>query len=391
MKNFFENIFDVSSIIRSGFFIYQTAKFFSNNRYYYTPYNYRLEKILPKIISTKINNSAFALQISSNNPIEDRYTLKKFTLENSNNALFMSVFDGHGGFSLSEYANNNIFNYFINAYNKLPKYLNEDDKIKNALLNSFYRIENEFYNISYEKYLSGEGREATLGTCALIGIIFNNKLYIANLGDSKARMFSIYENDNKRYLVNKLTKVFNARKKYEQDRLINLWPHDKNIFKCHKNNPKACYVKGRLQPTRTLGDFHLKFQEFNEHIQTNDNKNKYKKEIVDFEGPYINFVPEINVYQLNDKDKYILLASDGLWDFLKSSEVSKLIKQYEKKRKFNNVENISYKLLDNVLFKASEEANLSFNQMIQIPEGKLLRKIHDDITMILCSLDKIKF
>jgi len=77
--------------------------------------------------------------------------------------------------------------------------------------------------------------------------------------------------------------------------------------------------------------------------------------------------------------------------FFENSEVSKLIKQYEKKRKFNNVENISYKLLDNVLFKASEEANLSFNQMIQIPEGKLLRKIHDDITMILCSLDKIKF
>jgi hypothetical protein len=96
MKNFFENIFDISSIIGSSYFIYQTAKFFSNNRYYYTPYNYRLEKILPKIISTKINNSAFALQLSSNNPIEDRYTLKKFTLENSNNAFFMSVFDGHG-------------------------------------------------------------------------------------------------------------------------------------------------------------------------------------------------------------------------------------------------------------------------------------------------------
>ncbi len=116
-----------------------------------------------------------------------------------------------------------------------------------------------------------------------------------------------------------------------------------------------------------------------------------KKKLLILKDLIISYVPEINVYQLNDKDKYILLASDGLWDFLKSSEVSKLIKQYEKKKKFNNVENISYKLLDHVLYKASEEANLSFNKMIEMPEGKKLRNIHDDITMILCSLNKIKF
>ena len=143
----------------------------------------------------------------------------------------MSVYDGHGGFTLSEYTNNNFFNYFINSYRELPKYLSQEEKIKNSILKSFLQIEKEFYDISYEKYLKGEGREATLGSCALVGIIFDNKLYIANLGDSKARMFSLSKKKNESYLVNKLTKVFNARKKYEQERLIKIWPNDPIIFK----------------------------------------------------------------------------------------------------------------------------------------------------------------
>ena len=390
MKNFLENILDISSIIRSGYFIYQTAKFFSRNKYYYLPYNYRIEKLIPKTISSKINNSAFGLQLRSNDPIEDRYSLKQFSLENQNNALFMSVYDGHGGYSLSEYANNHLFNYFIDSYNELPKHLSTDEKIKNAILKAFLRIEKEFYDISYEKYLRGEGREATLGSCALIGIIYDNKLYISNLGDSKARMFSLPKN-SENFLVNKLTKVFNARKKEEQERLIKIWPNDPIIYKCHKNNPKACYVKGRLQPTRTLGDFHLKFKEFNEHTQTKENKEKYKKEIKDFDGPYINHIPEIKIINLNENDKYILMASDGLWDFLKSSEVSKIIRNYEKEKIFNiNLEKISYKLLDKILIRASQDAGISFDEMLEIKEAKKLRKIHDDITMILCSLNKFK-
>ena len=45
------------------------------------------------------------LQYRANNPIEDRVTYSKLR---SINGYLVSVFDGHGGDLVSEYANNNI-------------------------------------------------------------------------------------------------------------------------------------------------------------------------------------------------------------------------------------------------------------------------------------------
>ena len=47
----------------------------------------------------------------------------------------------------------------------------------------------------------------------------------------------------------------NAGEPFEQARLVKKFPGENDIVMC-KN---ACYVKGRLQPTRSLGDFYLKY------------------------------------------------------------------------------------------------------------------------------------
>ena len=39
-----------------------------------------------------------------------------------------------------------------------------------------------------------ERREASIGTCALIGLLLKNKLFVANLGDCKGRIFSFNNN-----------------------------------------------------------------------------------------------------------------------------------------------------------------------------------------------------
>ena len=45
------------------------------------------------------------------------------------------------------------------------------------------------------------------------------------------------------------------------------------------------------------------------------------KIISDFKGPYITHVPEIKVFELTKKDKYVILSSDGMWDELKREDV----------------------------------------------------------------------
>jgi hypothetical protein len=47
--------------------------------------------------------------------------------------------------------------------------------------------------------------------------------------------------------------------------LIKEFKGEKDVFICKNNDPKACYVKGGLMPSRSIGDFRLKYKEFNFH------------------------------------------------------------------------------------------------------------------------------
>ncbi len=75
-----------------------------------------------------------------------------------------------------------------------------------------------------------------------------------------------------------------------------------DIFRCLPNT-NYCYVKGRLQPTRSLGDFYLKDKQYN---FTN---------LAIFTGPYITHKPKITIFD-NTKilGKTLVIATDGLWD-----------------------------------------------------------------------------
>lgn len=384
MKNILGKIKKISLLFGMCYFIYSSPY----KNYFKVNCNSinTITKLFPKLIKTEINDTALALQINANTPVEDKYILNNIKL-NDKKGFFLAVFDGHGGDIISEYAKEHLMKYFLSSYKIQPDCLKEEEKITKAIQLSFHQIEKELYKLSYERYVRGEGRLATVGSCALVGIVYDNKLYLANLGDSKARMFSVKEkNKTEKYTdydITKVSTVYNARKKFEQERLIKEFPDEKNIYMCV--SPKACYVKGRLQPTRSLGDFHLKFAEFNNHVQTKENAQIYKKEIVGFNGPYISGEPDIKIYELNTKDKYLLMASDGLWDFLKSSEIKDIL------RKNDNIVKNSYNILSKCIYKAASEKKMTMEQLVEVPEGKLRRKIHDDITLILVDLNKIKF
>lgn len=53
---------------------------------------------------------------------------------------------------------------------------------------------------------------------------------------------------------------------------------------------KSCYVKGRLQPTRSLGDLRLKHNEFN-NPEGYSTDHDYQSKLPSFTGPYINWEP----------------------------------------------------------------------------------------------------
>ena len=56
--------------------------------------------------------------------------------------------------------------------------------------------------------------------------------------------------------------------------------------------------------TRGLGDFGMKY------------KKPSKKILSNLDIPYIISKPVINTYEIHNKDQCLILATDGLWDFL---------------------------------------------------------------------------
>ena len=133
-----------------------------------------ITKLFPKLIKTEINDTAIALQINANSPVEDKYILNNIKL-NDKKGFFLAVFDGHGGDIISEYAKENLLKYFLSSYKIQPDCLKEEEKITKAIQLSFNQIEKELYKSSYERYVRGEGRLATVGSCALDGIVYDNK------------------------------------------------------------------------------------------------------------------------------------------------------------------------------------------------------------------------
>ena len=358
--------------------------------------NLIIDKLKSKVEISQINRTISALQLEANDPCEDKYFIQEINISNSTGYI-MSIFDGHGGWILSQYANLLFYPYFFEELNsKNISDLEEEQKIIYSLKKTFARIEEEFKLISFSKNYEGNKKFKNLGTCALVALIINNKLYTANLGDSKAILLSKNNKEkNENYEFKKVSKIFNCRKKEEQKRLKEKWPNMKDIYKCKRE--KVCYVKGRLQPTSSLGDYYLKSPFYNI-----DSKKLFDDEYINnslskYEGPFIISDPDIKIFELTSKDKYLVMGSDGLWDYLNSKEIVQLTKNFlEKEYKYfeeNNIlENsdiIAFGLMEKVIDKSAKKYGSNSLDILDMKSGKKLRRIHDDITIIVCDLFKI--
>ena len=362
---------------------------------------YKYNKLISQLKTIDdYKDSIFGLQLGANNPCEDNFFIQNISLLNQEGVIF-SIFDGHEGGTLSKFANILLYPYFLEAFNmnKLKKDFNK--RIIISLRESYKRIETEFLKISFNEHLKMKDKYMYLGSCAITAIIINKKIFIANLGDSKARLFFLDNNNIKNNLpsklnVKKVSKVFNIRKKNEQKRMKKKYKDDDDIYRCY--GPKSCYVKGILQPTRTFGDYTLKYLYFS--INDFRDKSLIKQFEKNFQGPYISSKPDIQVYDIEDNYKYLILGSDGLWDVIKSRDIAKLINNFTdisdknnvfwNDKKYNSLEKISYGLINYALINYSKENNKNgnYNYILDTKLGENRRILHDDITLITCDLSK---
>ena len=228
---------------------------------------------------------------------------------------YFGIFDGHGGEGCSEFLKNNLLNYLID--NK-----NFPFDIKTSLTESFEKAEEEFFKLK----CSGDIKQYDKsGSCALVSILFDNKIYIANLGDSRAIMsmnsgtkIKQLTNDHKPDNPKEFERVIkNGSKIYIDDDDA---PHrdpsklhfikDKAELEKYKNNNKSNeemifrVYPSDLAVTKSLGDIKAK-----------------KKEFGGKQGSIIN-KPDIFIHDINSTDDFIVMGCDGIFDDLSNQEVS---------------------------------------------------------------------
>ena len=269
---------------------------------------------------------------------------------------YFGIFDGHGGEGCSEFLKNNLLNYLLE--NKNFPY-----DIKTSLTESFDKAEEEFFKLKCGEDLEHSDKS---GSCALVCLLFDNKIYIANLGDSRAIMSMNYgskvkqlTNDHKpdnpkefERLIKNGSKVYgddNDDPNRDPSKLIFI--KDKaDLEKYKANNKTSEEIVFREYPsdlavTRTIGDIKSK-----------------KKEFGGKQGSIIN-KPDIYIHDINSTDDFVVMGCDGIFDDLSNQEVSDaawLVFKSEAKEKNYDIHELTQDACD-IIIKYGLEKQTSDN------------------------------
>jgi serine/threonine protein phosphatase PrpC len=247
---------------------------------------------------------------------EDKYLIvphiKKPTNANVRTWPKMSlfgIFDGHGGEGCANYLKDNFLTCLLEDKN-FPV------DIKMSLQGTLERLETDFH----KKFNSDEKNPQDVsGSCALITLIVDNKIYLANIGDSRA-ILSL-ENGTK-YRPITIDHKPNNPKEYERIikaggkvyidnddpiRDINkvIIINNEKEFDAHIKDPEVVY---RIYPcdlavSRTIGDIKAKSKELNAIPGCISNN------------------CEIFVFDNNNSNDFIIMGCDGIYDCLSNKDL----------------------------------------------------------------------
>ena len=233
---------------------------------------------------------SFAYKENPNRGYRDYMEDKSRVVQNINgdkNSHLFCLFDGHGGVNVSQFLQDNFYKYFKEM---LPM-SNPQENFKEL----FNTVDNKIKDLN----LLNIGSTA----CVIYITKENGKkvLYSANIGDTRSILIS--SNDYKR-----LSYDHRATDTNEYNRIVQ---SGGIVF--------AGRVYGTLMLSRAFGDWELK-------------------------SYGVISEPHVTKININENDKYVIMASDGIWDVLDDADVYEMSKNFENSKDLCN--NIVEKALD---------------------------------------------
>ena len=213
----------------------------------------------------------------------------------SKNCHFFAVYDGHGHLGLdASLKANYAMECYIRKNSKRIKHFRTDKQFRTLLKAGFKKSENLFKEASFD-YTSS-------GTCCISVLIQQNKCYIANLGDSRAVLCQTDSDNNLRAL--ELSSDHKPNRTDEQERIER---KGGRVGQMH-------YHGAPLGPMRVWGN------EYGPGIAVSRTFGDLRAKEIG-----LTWEPEIDMIELKESDKFIVIASDGLWDVMEADEVVKFL------------------------------------------------------------------
>jgi len=220
--------------------------------------------------------------------------------------VYFAVLDGHGGTQVADHAakqlHKNIMNHFRQ---KQVQPASRDEKIKLAIKEAFTQTDKEILNMAERKKFE------LVGSTVVTALLHGNpklgtalRLVIANLGDSRA----VLCRGGQAVAVSEDHKPTRIDEKKRIERAGGLVLQVRGAWRvAASTNPNSMSKSARreyqgLAMTRSLGDLYF--------------KQPTTLSIAE---------PEIQVVPLSDKDLFLVLATDGVYDVLTNQEVVDLV------------------------------------------------------------------
>ncbi|KAJ1523542.1 hypothetical protein ONE63_001390 [Megalurothrips usitatus] len=307
-------------------------------------------------------------QLQSNKPIEDTRSEARCLLTAG---MLYGVFDGHGGAACAQVIAKRLFNYItvcllpsdllqeyyqggtnkklLEPYNdKLQFYddlkqiyddsfkafvtelasekkQKEEFQMKDALVRAFLKLDED---LSREGKVTknGEVNKRTLsvalsGAVACVAHIDGPHLHVANVGDCQAVIGVLGEGNT--WTAKKLTEEHNA------DNISEI----KRISKEHPASERDTVISsdrllGQLAPLRAMGDFRYKWskEDLMKHAVPTYGENVIAPHY--HTPPYLTACPDVTYHRLRPKDKFLVIASDGLWDLVSPLQAVRLVGEH---------------------------------------------------------------
>ncbi|XP_054815981.1 protein phosphatase 2C 32 [Prosopis cineraria] len=300
----------------------------------------------------------------------------------------------------------------------------DHDAVLRAMARALDRTE-EAYIEMVENNLEKNPELALMGSCVLVMLMKDQDVYVMNLGDSRVILAQERPNDrhpNSSFVKDDVRHRNRSREslvRMELDRISEESPiHNQNshVHKMNKNREIAICrlkmravqlstdhstsveeeifriraehpddnqsifndrVKGQLKVTRAFGAGFLKRASFNEVL--------LERFRVDYVGtaPYLSCTPSILHHRLSSSDRFLVLSSDGLYQYFSNEEVVAHITWF--------MENVpegdpAQYLIAELLFRAAKKNGMDFYELLDIPHGDR-RKYHDDVSVMVVSLE----